>query len=459
MINTKKGFASVFIVVLILLVLAAAGGVYVLNQDTKESGVVPTKPQSLTPTPAPQPTVLPSSEPIVPTVPKASGSNQPNTVSSCDKNAVGENKFVGCFWSAESLEKLSPATPWNAQTFQKTLSVAPSGPATISPVPQSATMLNYKRSVLPADATTILWKGDFTFTPGRYVFFSRSFGGSKVTFDGVTKVDYAPHPYGEKILEDWFVVDFSTVTKVRIEIAHYENRRYTRPDKDVYDWGGSVEFGTDSSRSLVNGALCNVDYQKTPQFGSFAQQVLSSCERSVMKIEQKFSRGKFAPPYKVRLYEYANYNIDQRAAGSWGGAELNVSHFTQYPDELDIILAHELTHVLQGVGLPVTYPQSDKTAYFMIEAIADYGSYIANGHVFPNCYRANPKNVLSNCSFELIRFLESKYESTIASRILETLRSGSSVDNFLQQTTGKTLDQLISDCFVGSSCSVPDQRG
>jgi hypothetical protein len=209
---------------------------------------------------------------------------------------------------------------------------------------------------------------------------------------------------------------------------------------------------------LLSGTSCIIDYTLIPQFGSNARKLLDLCEIDVPKLEAKFGRGPSAPPYKIQFYTPGagsqGTGADPRAYAGSSGVFLSTDSWrTEFPYD-GKILAHELTHVIQsfyGYNTP-EYPG------WLIEALADYGAYVAgySNDLESDCYHfstdmQNQTQVYS-CTYKFLKFIGSKYDSEIPFKLHRALQSGIYSENLWMQYTGKTFNQLTSECSQDSNC-------
>lgn len=209
---------------------------------------------------------------------------------------------------------------------------------------------------------------------------------------------------------------------------------------------------------LLSGSLCSFDFSLLPQSENNARRLLNLCEQNVPILEAKFSRGPSAPPYKIQFYTPVagsqGTGGDPNAYVASGQIYLSTSYWqTEAPYDARI-LAHEITHVIQsfkGYNSP-DYPG------WLIEALADHGAYTAgySSDLEKDCYHfstdmQNQLHVYS-CTYKFLKFIENKYDSTIVFKLNKALQSGSYSEDLFSQYTGKTFNQLTSECSQNSDC-------
>lgn len=209
---------------------------------------------------------------------------------------------------------------------------------------------------------------------------------------------------------------------------------------------------------LLSGSLCTFDFSLAPQSESNARRLLNLCEIDVPKLEAKFGRGPSAPPYKIQFYTPGSGSqgtgADSRAYAGSSGVFLSTDSWrTEFPYDAKI-LAHEITHVIQsfyGYNTP-EYPG------WLVEALADYGSYVAgySNDLESDCYHFS--NDMQNqtqvygCTYKFLKFVGGKYGSEIPFKLHKALQSGTYSDNLWIQYTGKTFNQLTGECSQDSDC-------
>lgn len=209
---------------------------------------------------------------------------------------------------------------------------------------------------------------------------------------------------------------------------------------------------------LLSGSLCNFDYSLLPQSENNARRLIDLCESIVPKLEAKFGRGPSAPPYKIQFYVSApgsqGTGGDANASAGSTGIYLSTNYWQgELPDEAGYIMAHELTHVIT----------SHFGSAWLAEAIADYGAYIVAGYAGyskglfeSNCYHfpndIQNQNHVYGCTYKFLKFVEDKYDSTIVFKLNKALQSENYSENVFAQYTGKTYNQLISECSQDSIC-------
>jgi len=217
---------------------------------------------------------------------------------------------------------------------------------------------------------------------------------------------------------------------------------------------------------ILSGTFCIVDYTLVPQSEINARRLLNLCEIDIPKLEAKFGRGPKAPPYKIQFYTPrvgASGNSAARAYASNGTVILSTNFSTdswqvEFPWDAEMVLAHELTHVIQS--FKYYYPG------WLVEALADYGVYVAgySKDLEKNCYHfSNARKInVFNCTYKFLKFVERKYDPGISLKLHRAFQSESASDNQIYsdnlfvQYTGKTYSQLISECSQDLDCGGVD---
>lgn len=211
---------------------------------------------------------------------------------------------------------------------------------------------------------------------------------------------------------------------------------------------------------LLSGTSCIIDYTLVPQSEVNARRLLNLCEIDAPKLEAKFGRGPSAPPYKIQFYTPApgsqGTGGDARAYAGSSGVFLSTDSWrTEFPYDAKI-LAHEITHFIQsfyGYNTP-EYPG------WLVEALADYGAYVAgySNDLEKDCYHfSNPRQIhVFNCTYKFLKFVEKKYDPQVSFKLHKALQSGIYSDSLFSQYTGKTYDQLISECSQDLDCGGVD---
>ena len=135
----------------------------------------------------------------------------------CSNDGYAINQLVGCLWSG---------TNFNAQSGN-----APSGPVFSSPVPDSATALEYNWGInapnfsLGGDFFSAQWLGIFTFKAGEYVFYAGADDGIRLKIDSATVIDsFINSNYSERA----YTHTFSFAGTHFIELEYYENQNDAR---------------------------------------------------------------------------------------------------------------------------------------------------------------------------------------------------------------------------------------
>ena len=209
---------------------------------------------------------------------------------------------------------------------------------------------------------------------------------------------------------------------------------------------------------LLSGSLCTVDFSLVPQSENNARRLLDFCQKAVLVLEVKFGRGPNAPPYEIKFYTPTagaqGTGGDANAYVADGQIYLSTNYWqSQVPYDAKI-LAHEITHVIQsfyGYNTP-EYPG------WLIEALADYGSYVAgySSDLEKDCYHFSTdiqsQTRVYDCTYKFLKFIENKYDSTLVFKLHKALQAGSYSESLFVQYTGKTFNQLTSECSQDSNC-------
>ncbi len=209
---------------------------------------------------------------------------------------------------------------------------------------------------------------------------------------------------------------------------------------------------------LLSGSLCSFDYSLMPQSENNARRLLNLCEVDVPILEARFGRGPSAPIYKIQFYSPAagsqGTGGDAIAYAGTSGVFLSTESWgTEFPYDAKI-LAHELTHVIQSFK---GYNSADYPGW-LVEALADYGAYVAgySNDLEKDCYHfsndmQNQTHVYS-CTYKFLKFVGSKYDPETPFKLHKALQSGTYTENLWVQYAGKTFNQLTSECSQDSNC-------
>ncbi len=209
---------------------------------------------------------------------------------------------------------------------------------------------------------------------------------------------------------------------------------------------------------LLSGASCIIDYTLVPQSEANARRLVNLCDIDVPRLEAKFGRGPSAPIYKIQFYNPAagsqGTGGDATAYAGTSGVFLSTNSWgSEFPYDAKI-LAHELTHVIQSFK---GYNSADYPGW-LVEALADYGAYVAGytNDLEKDCYHFSNdmqnQNHVYSCTYKFLKFIGDKYDPQIPFKLHRALQSGIYSENLWSQYTGKTFNQLTSDCSQDSNC-------
>ena len=211
---------------------------------------------------------------------------------------------------------------------------------------------------------------------------------------------------------------------------------------------------------VLSGTSCVMDYALMPQSEGNARRLIDLCENDIPKIESKFGRGPRALPYKIQFYTPApgsqGTGGDARAYVDGGVVFLSTEYWgTKFVYD-EKILAHELAHANQSF----CFNTCPEYSALVVEALADYGAYVAGyiNDLEKECYNfPNSRQIkVFNCTYEFLKFIESKYDSGISLKLHKAFQSGTYSENLFLQYTGKTYEQLIDECSKDSDCGGVD---
>lgn len=220
----------------------------------------------------------------------------------------------------------------------------------------------------------------------------------------------------------------------------------------------SAQLSITKNGFILTGSLCSFDFSLIPQSEHNARRLITLCEKDVPLLEAKFGRGPSAPIYKIQFYNPAvgsqGTGGDARAyAGTFGVFLSTESWGNEFLYDAKI-LAHELTHVIQSF---YGYNSSDYPGW-LIEALADYGAYLAgySNELEKDCYGFSAdmqnKTHVYGCTYKFLKFIGNKYDSEIPFKLHKALQAGNYSENLWNQYTGKTFDQLATECSQDSNC-------
>ena len=135
---------------------------------------------------------------------------------------------------------------------------------------------------------------------------------------------------------------------------------------------------------------------------------------------------------------------DMQNAGQTSGnlIELSTAWFSQHPDDQGAIV-HEMGHVHQGYT-------GGNQPFWIVEGIADYVRYwagYANSWSYAHCANGSPHYTSGYwCSAAFLNYVEKTYDSQLLPKLNRDVRNGQYADTWFQNATGKTADQLWTEC-------------
>jgi Peptidase of plants and bacteria len=207
-----------------------------------------------------------------------------------------------------------------------------------------------------------------------------------------------------------------------------------------------VAFGAVSTviAGLPGGSVRKVDFSEAPEMKELAgharqigddiyPQILALLAEDTAKLPRQFGIV-----FKRRL-------TGDNAGGTQGTLiELNSDWFARVPDDLAMILVHEMTHVAQQPNR-----KAYGKAFYWTEGMADYVCFKfgrTNDWVCPECSAAYPHYTSGyTCSGAFLLYLDAHYGSNIVRRLNAALHRGTYSDQFFVQATGRTLETLWTD--------------
>lgn len=188
--------------------------------------------------------------------------------------------------------------------------------------------------------------------------------------------------------------------------------------------------------------VVRVDCHQTPELTSFAQRAQELANDLAPKITKLLGEKKF-PHFKIVFKQNTAWGSDGLVPAYARGHTIYLSAdwLSKYPDDFEMNLAHEMTHVIQGY--------SAKAPSCWTEGIATYVGFklgYTNTLNCAECSASLPHYTSGyNCAGALLLYIEAAHGSALVRQLHTKLQQGLYSDSFFAEATGKSLEQLWTD--------------
>lgn len=473
--NSQKGFVNIILMVVIVAVVAV-GGYFIfsknggqlststtqVNDNLAQNDTSSNKPQNeinqlpvTSPKQQENPATNNPSKPTQTTTPKPTSVTTPT----CDLDSAENNKFVGCIYSGKNFDtfktELRPIYVLGT-SVQTPASLKSSSAYKVMGLDVKKGYVTQPEGITMNGDFSIKLKGDFTFAPGSYTFYSLAgrYDGVRIKFNGITKIDQ----WNTRTYDDYFDETFSSQTKVSVEIEYYGNAKYSGFVTEY----STMEFGWRIPQTVVRNQFCVIPYPKNDyQIGSIVGQILEACTSFIPKLESLWAVQPSLAPYLITFITepsaaYGNAGDQYRVA-------LQIDKVKAEGLKLGTIV-HEFTHIIQRPG----YGFKDSNylrASWVGEGLAEYAPYklgypISSGATTLGCDGGAYYTDGYRCAATFLNYVDKNYTGFISkiNKIMRTdlLTNGTLsqpneggpmlLDAFLKHT-GKSADELWLSCL------------
>jgi hypothetical protein len=204
------------------------------------------------------------------------------------------------------------------------------------------------------------------------------------------------------------------------------------------------------------GSVRNVDFREAPEMRDLAERARRTGDEVYPKIlvlladETTKSPRQFDIVFTRRLKSFA--------AGATQGSKisLNAAWLALHPEDLDQLLAHEMTHVAQKYRFAPFY--RTRAPAWWEEGIASYVPYkvgFMEGSWCAQCTAEFPHYLSGySCAGAFLFYVDKLYGSNVVRRLNSSLRRGSYSDALFADATGKSLQELW-DGFKSTGAFTP----
>jgi acetyl esterase/lipase len=197
---------------------------------------------------------------------------------------------------------------------------------------------------------------------------------------------------------------------------------------------------------------CSVDYSNAPALKQYGEKLVDLCANTISKIEQLTSNTYYPQPVQIIVapntyrdkYNTAGFHDGAVAFGIASVARVYVydGYGRDRPDDTGVIV-HEMTHLTQSPNPGNSRP------FWITEGTADYvrvrlGYQTGNAYVCSN----NTYTDGYGCAATFLKYLERITNNTnLVKSVHNKANAGNYSDSLLTAGTGKTLNQLYTDCL------------
>lgn len=202
-------------------------------------------------------------------------------------------------------------------------------------------------------------------------------------------------------------------------------------------------------------SVCHVDFSRTPQMEELAVRARQLGNEVYPKLLILLGDDYYKLPRHFDIIFKKRLQSKGESAGTLedGGVTyrlpffrskilLNANWLARNPDDLDMILVHEMAHAAQDYKWFRWY----KTPSYWMEGIADYSCYklgYANLSRCPECSLEYPHYTSGfTCAGAFLLYIDATYGSNVVLQLNREIRHGRYSDKFFFKATGKKLDEL-----------------